>query len=289
MTSGKTGVSLLALALALALAGCVRDPAAAAPTAPPSRAPLPTLMPTATGAPAPPPAAQADIADTGWQPAAPGAELRRLTATVAGQEAPVTVVRLDPAQVRFSVGYRPDDPPPLAQWAAGSGALATINGGFFDEAGHTVALLVRGGQPVGESYQGRGGMFAVAADGAVSLRSLADQPYDPAEPLAEAIQGWPMLVRPGGEAAYTYEDGQRDRRSAIALDGEGRVLLLVAPTAAFTLAELSSWLAASDLGVASALNLDGGSSSGLLLLSATAPERIDAFAPLPIVLMALPR
>lgn len=284
----------IALVLLLLLTACAPGPEARGPTpAPPTSAPLPTLMPTPTGAPPAPPAQPAATppapADTGWLAAAPGAELRRLTVEVAGQAAPVSIVRLDPAQLRFRVGYSPDEPPALPAWAASSGALATINGGFFDEAGRTVALLVHDGQAVGESYQGRGGMFAVAPDGAVSLRALSDTPYDPGEPLAEALQGWPLLVRPGGEAAYTYEDGERDRRSAIGLDRAGRVLLIAAPSPAFTLAELSSWLAGADLDLDAALNLDGGSSTGLILLSATAPERIDAFAPLPIVLMALPR
>jgi exopolysaccharide biosynthesis protein len=249
-------------------------------------------MPTPTGPPPATPAPQAPAtppADSGWQAAAPGVELRRLRVEVGDQAAPVSVVRLDPAQVRLSVGYAPDAPAALSAWAAEAGAVAAINGGFFDEAGRTVALLVRGGQAVGDSYVGRGGMFAVTPEGGVWLRGLADAPYDPAEPVAEALQGWPMLVRPGGEAAYTYEDGARDRRSAIALDEAGRVLLIAAPTAAFTLRELSGWLAGSDLGVVAAVNLDGGSSTGLILRSEGAPERIDPFAPLPIVLLALPR
>jgi hypothetical protein len=81
----------------------------------------------------------------------------------------------------------------------------------------------------------------------------------------------------------------RDRRCALAIDRTGHVLLIAAPTAVFTLAELSAWLATSNLEITRAVNLDGGSSTGLMLLSATSPERIDAFAPLPIVLLALPR
>lgn len=275
-----------ALLIILVLAACAPGPTASGPApATSTPMPLPTLMPTPTGAPAPPLGPTLAAPDSGWLAAAPGAELRRLNLALAGQQAPITIVRLDPAYVRFSVGYSPDQPPPLAAWAADSGALAVINGGFFDEAGRTVALLVHNGEAVGASYEGRGGMFAVASDGTLSLRSLADTPYDPAEALAEALQGWPMLVRPGGGAAYSYEDGQRDRRSALGLDRSGRVLLIAAPTAAFTLAELSSWLAASDLELASAVNLDGGASTGLLLVSAAHPERIDAFTTLPIVLL----
>jgi uncharacterized protein YigE (DUF2233 family) len=252
--------------------------------------PLPTLMPTATGSPPTPQAEPAPPpADSGWLQAAPGVELRRLAVAVGEQAAPVSVARLDPAQVRLAVGYAPEAPQALAAWAGDAGALAAINGGFFDEAGRAVALIVHGGEASGDSYVGRGGMFAVTPDGEVWLRGLAEAPYDPAEPVAEALQGWPMLVRPGGEVAYTHEDGERSRRSALAIDTSGRPLLIAAPTAAFTLHELAVWLAASDLAIATAVNLDGGSSTGLIVRSEAAPERIDAFAPLPIVLLALPK
>lgn len=255
--------------------------------------PVATLMPTPTGPPVPTdaPSAPTDApADSGWVVAAPGAELRRMRVSLGGGvTAQVRVIRLDPAQIRFVVGYAPDEPRSLAAWSRDSGALALINGGFFDEQNRTVSLLVRGGEHFGDSYSGRGGMFAVAPDGRISLRGLADAPYDPAEPLAEAIQGWPLLVRPGGAVAYDFEDGERARRSALAIDRDGRVLLIASPGASFTLAELAAWLADSDLNIDAAVNLDGGSSTGLLLAGDKASERVEAFVPLPIVLIALPR
>jgi uncharacterized protein YigE (DUF2233 family) len=245
-------------------------------------------MPTPTG---PPPAAPSESpADSGWLDAAPGAELRRMRVDLgAGIAAQVRVVRLDPALIRFQVGYAPESPRSLAVWAGGSGALAVINGGFFDEQNRTVSLLVAGGQAVGESYAGRGGMFSVSPDGAVRLRGLADAPYDPTEPLAEALQGWPLLVQPGGAAAYSFADSERARRSALAIDRSGRVLLIACPSASFTLAGLATWLAGSDLEIDAAVNLDGGSSTGLLLAGAGASERVEPFVPLPIVLLALPK
>jgi uncharacterized protein YigE (DUF2233 family) len=280
---------LIALLLCL-LAGCGPAQSAEAPSI--ETGPPPTLMPTPTGSPPPsPPLLQptAPPADTGWLVAADGVELRRLQVSVNGQAEPVSVTRLDPALLRFEVGYAPDAPLPLSAWLRDSGALVAINGSFFDADGRSVALLVRDGQPFGESYSGRGGMFAVTPEGALWLRGLAAAPFTPGEPVAEGLQGWPMLVSAPGEAAYSFEDGARDRRSAIALDESGRVLLIVAPTAAFTLRELSVWLATADLGVATAMNLDGGSSTGLIVQSESAGERIDPFAPLPIVLLALRR
>lgn len=270
----------LLLGLSLTACGVQRDEPGS------TSQPLPTLMSTAS---AEPPTLTPRPQDSGWMVAAPGAELRRLRVNLNNQDVPVSVVRLDPAQVQFTVGYAPEVPPTLGEWAAQHDALAVINGGFFDADGRTVALLIRDGQPLGTSYVGRGAMFAVTPDGQVNLRVLADQPYDPNEAWQTAIQGWPTLVRPDGSAAYSYEDGERSRRSALALDQQGNVLLIAAPTSAFTLAEWSAWLAGADLEIAVAVNLDGGASTGMLLASQSAPERIDAFVPLPIVLIVTPR
>jgi len=67
------------------------------------------------------------------------------------------------------------------------------------------------------------------------------------------------------------------------------VLLIASPSSAFTLAGLAAWLAGSDLEIDVAVNLDGGSSTGLLLAGGSASDQVEAFVPLPIVLLALPR
>ncbi|MCS6882355.1 MAG: phosphodiester glycosidase family protein [Oscillochloridaceae bacterium] len=254
----------------------------------PTGASMPTLMPTPTGIAAPTAVVTAAPADTGWLFAAPGVETRRLRASVAGRETTISAVRLDPQQVRFRVGYAPEAPLPLASWAEHAGARVAINGGFFDADGRSVALLVHDGQLEGSSYVGQGGMFAVSPGGAVWLQSLAESPFDPDVALAQALQGWPMLIKPGLGASYHAEDYDRARRSALGLDHGGRVVLIVASAPVFTLSEFSAWLAASDLELESAVNLDGGASSGLIVRSDSAPERIEPFVPLPIVLLALP-
>ncbi|WP_129628690.1 phosphodiester glycosidase family protein [Candidatus Oscillochloris fontis] len=268
--------------LMLVLNGC---------SAPPSTPiPVTTLMPTATAAPAPPEAPSGIPSDSGWQSVQPGVEMRRLRLSLAGSN-PVLihVLRFDPAVVRFQVGYAPDAPKTIGRWIEEQDAIAAINGGFFDPENRTVALLIMAGQPVGTSYTGRGGMFAVDQANQVQVRGLAQQPYDPSEPLVEALQGWPLLVQPGGMAAYSYEDDERARRSAIALDRAGRVLFIAVPSTRFTLAEFSAWLAQSDLEIEAAINLDGGSSTGMMLRTRNLSDRIDAFVPLPIVLLVLPR
>jgi hypothetical protein len=99
-----------------------------------------------------------------------------------------------------------------------------------------------------------------------------------------------MLARPGGERlAFSETSGQRARRSVIAMDRSGNVLLLAFPGSDFLLDELAAWLLASDLDIDSALNLDGGSSTGLCVRTESHQERIDPFVPLPTVLQVRPR
>jgi uncharacterized protein YigE (DUF2233 family) len=277
----RLALCLLALLLAACEAG---DPAAQYSR--PTRN-IPTLFPTAATQPSAPPPGQGQPSDTGWMAGDEGVALRRLRVSGgAGRSAiPLIIVRLDPAKVRLRVAYDPNKPRLLRAWFDERRPLLAINGGFFDEAFRSTALVISDGAASGASYEGFGGMLGVAPDGSVMLRSLHDQPYDTREELVQAMQSFPMLVSAGGVPAAIEEDGQRARRTAVALDRDGRVLLIVSPTSSFTLRGLADWLSRSDLNLDRALNLDGGSSTGLFLKAGTLQEEIDSLGALPLVLL----
>lgn len=269
------------------------------PPAPPLPAPPPTVTgpPPVRGAalipddPSPPAPASTvrGPTDTGWIAAAAGIEYRALTTPFNGSLVPLNLMRFDPAQVLFQVGYAPHAPRWLADWCGQPGVLAAINGGFFDQAYQSTALVIQQGVVSGSSYEGQGGMFALDVGGVLSLRHLADQPYAPDEPLLEAMQGWPMLIK-GGAVAYTPPtDLERARRSAVAMDTAGRVLFIVAPTSDFTLSELAMWLHLSDLELDAAVNLDGGSSTGFCIRTDGVNTKADAYVPLPLMLLVTAR
>jgi hypothetical protein len=71
------------------------------------------------------------------------------------------------------------------------------------------------------------------------------------------------------------------------VDGDGRLLLILVSWGSFTLAELSSYLASADFNLVNALNLDGGTSTGLIL--ADPPESIPAFVAVPSVITVSPK
>lgn len=271
---------ILYLLALLFMAGCR---AGRPPVTPPPTSLLPaTPLPTPTLPPL----------DSGWQTLEPGLEQRTLNVVDEQRlwQESVTVLRLDPAYFRFDVHYRPGEPLQLEAWQMETGALLVVNGGFYTEGYFATGLVISGTSPLGNSYAGFGGMFAVTAAGP-EVRSLAARPYDPAEPLQAALQSFPLLVRPGGELGFPEEDGQQARRTVVAQDRAGRILFLVANRGTFTLHGLSRYLVESDLELDVALNLDGGPSSGLLLAGQGDEPRIHlpAFALLPVVIAAYPR
>jgi uncharacterized protein YigE (DUF2233 family) len=245
-----------------------------------SPAPELVLAPDLPATPAPAPTV---VPDTGWLLLRPGME-RRIINLMNGegrQQESVYILRLEPDYFRFDVAYRPGQPQFMQQWQAETGALVVLNAGYFTENYIHTGRIVAGGEASGGSYGDFAGMFAVTGAGP-QLRWLRQRPYDPAETLLAAVQSFPLLVRPGGVVGFPEEDGKLSRRTALAEDRQGRILFLVAPWGAFTLHQFSLFLVHSDLELEIALNLDGGSSSGLLLSDPA--EGVPALLPLPAVI-----
>lgn len=200
------------------------------------------------------------------------------------------VWRLDQNYFRIDVAFA-DTPKSLQTWQEETHAAMVVNGGYFSiENGRRLpdGLTILNGQAFGSSFEGYGGMLAIQ-QGHAQLRSLVQEPYNPAEPLQAALQSFPVLVQPGGKLGFgpEREDYARARRTVIGEDQNGRILFIVAPEGHFTLHELSAYLAGSDLGLDIAVNLDGGGSTGALV--ANPSEVIPSKVLLPFVILVYAR
>jgi uncharacterized protein YigE (DUF2233 family) len=296
----RPDVALAALALmslACSIQVSLRDapPPTDPPPPPPTDAPAtPTPIPSPTSSP-PTPSPTPDLA---WHEVAPGVERRDMLVQLPRfpSEVWVRLVRLDPNRVTLRVHYTPDNPRQIDKWADDTDALVVVNGGFYHGDFRAAALLVSDGQLFGEpiTYRddliGVGGVFAVTG-GAAEIRSLGRGSADLGglEDAEQAIESYPMLLSPGGVPAYPQETDERARRTAIGVDGRGRVVIAVCSAPTFSLYELSGWLPTTDLGLDAALNLDGGPSSGLAVRAGGEDLLIEAEALLPSVLAAYPR
>lgn len=229
--------------------------------------------------------AQPDVDDTAWSMLGDSLEFRRVRLKVGEQSGDFAILRLDPRAFRIRVAYDSAHPGRISQWAGAVKPVALINGGYFDAQGKATALVIFDGIPQGASYEGFGGMVVVNSQGEFELRSLRQQPYDPDEPLQQAMQSSPMLIQPGGTLSELDTDEDRSRRTVIARDTNGRILLIACDWAAFTLKELATLLKGSDLELDAALNLDGGRSTGMFVNTPTMQFTMDSFEPVPLVLI----
>lgn len=271
------------LALMLAALAC------RAPTA----TPTPTPSPTHTPAPIPTWPPTPEPVDTGWRTAEPGLEIRRVPVATGDVIEYPLLIRLAPSQFQFRVLYTPGTARRVSDWAESvvPSTLLVVNAGYFTAEHEATGLLVSDGEAYGVPYGDFAGMFAVLPGGRVEVRWLGTQPYDPHEMVLQGVQSFPMLVRPGGTLGFPADadDGRPARRTVVAQDREGNILFIVAPRGYLTLHELARWLTESDLALDVALNLDGGTSTGLYILTEESPPemdaQIDSLVPIPSVIV----
>ncbi len=257
-----------------------------APSAQPAVSPSPATRPAPPAVVTNTPAATATppTYDGRWRALTPAIELLLLRGHSNGFDELLIAARVDWRRATLRVLYDPQTPRAVRDWQRATGAALVINGGFFDEANRATGLLIADGRAFGRSYRGFGGMFALR-DGKPSVQWLRTHPYrfDPA--IQQAVQSFPMLVVDGRRVTGIGDDGQRHRRSFVALDRDGYVLLGVTQMLQWTLTDLADFLAASpELRVAHALNLDGGGSSGLWLDEALGGLSMNSFEPVPAVI-----
>lgn len=244
---------------------------------------IPTTVPVPL-----PGATQVTPTVSGWEILAPG--LERRTYFPRGENFPVQilVLRVDPTLYTFRAHYQAGNPLGVREWMrALPGASALVNANFFDISDQILGLLVSDSVVYGQSFYGRGGMFQVQ-NGQARVRSLIIEPYA-GEVLEQAVQAFPMLVIDGVQAYTDTRADRPSRRTIVAQDRSGRILLMVTPTfAGLTLFDLSAYLPATDMDILTALNLDGGGST--MMASRTQPEvLVGSFDPVPAVLAVYPR
>jgi len=178
----------------------------------------------------------------------------------------VEVVRFQSADAGFQVvdqGADGDRSLDAVMFAAG--ALAGINGGYFHPDRRPLGLVVSNGVAVHAEERARllSGVLLVYANGSIRLQRV-DEPRQKMA-VREALQAGPFLVDAGQPVAGL--DSQRAaRRSVVATYGAGTWAILTLDQA--TLADAAALLATPGvLGdgkkIVRALNLDGGSSTGL--------------------------
>ena len=224
--------------------------------------------PAATGPAAPAPA---------WRALAPGVEHLQLV------EGDAEAFRFDLERFRIGV-LVPGAARPLtaAAFRAESGAMLAVNGGFFDTDWRPLGLRVASGRVLkGLRPRVDWGVLLVRDRRATVVHS---RDYVPDAGVTEAIQVGPRLLV-GGRP--TQLKPQVARRTAVAVDREGRSLAVVVTRTRVSAAVLAEALAR--LGFDSALMLDGGPSTQLSAAVGPLSVEIPGGYPVPDALVVRPR
>ncbi len=205
----------------------------------------------------------------------------------------IFAVRFHPDDVVFKVlHFSPEEMPAnsIGAVAERAGAVAVINGNFFDTAMKPLGLCVSDGKeitPLATSSEYEG-IFAVT-DKSVELigsRSPSEKNQAKKSAWREAVQTRQRLVV-GGKPQVQFADVRVTRRSAVAIDGKGRILLVATDTffSGICLPDLAKVLGMPEseggFGVKSALNLDGGTSTQLLVRTKDENLMVRGFVSVP--------
>lgn len=152
-----------------------------------------------------------------------------------------------------------------------NGCLAGVNGNYFRSGRASVGLVISDGRTLHPLERAKllSGVLT-ASPSRFSLLRFAE--FAPDAPVAQALQAGPFLVD-RGEAVHGLEAARAAARTVVLADGKGAGALLVCKSV--TLAEMAAILSTpgiiSEMRVSRALNLDGGSSSGLWVDAAPHP------------------
>jgi exopolysaccharide biosynthesis protein len=169
-------------------------------------------------------------------------------------------IDLDVAELRLVPAGGPSSRRTVAQIVAPYQAVVAINASFFDKDGRAMGLAVDEGRSIGSGKRPSWG--ALVVEGRKARITVGAEISDHLAPRL-IIQGIPRLVVDGKVPALKQQLAERSAACA-----EGSVVTLVVSTKAETTA-FARFLADSSekggLGCGNALNLDGGSSTQLVV------------------------
>ena len=158
----------------------------------------------------------------------------------------------------------------VSKQASAHDCTYATNGGPFKSliSGGCIGAVIVDGVTVASDYTAAGDMFGLTAAGDWVLGTVSNASQAAQLGLTQLVTGFGWLVY-DGQAVVTTAGGEQAPRTAVGVDGQGRLVLLEVDGCekcktgkGFTLKQLADFLASGAAGdVRHAINLDGGGSS----------------------------
>jgi hypothetical protein len=218
-----------------------------------------------------------------WIELQPGVEFKQLNVGVGASSELLDIVKVDQTQADLQVAVDESNPQTVSAWADMLGATVVVNGSYFDEQYQLVTRTVVDGEASGVLLSGATGLAQQAqADAAWSIVPWAGE----AVTGEQALQSYPLLLT--ASAPLTTSSTATAQRSVLAESADGTLYIIIAEYGTLSLSGLAANLATElDLELVDALNLDGGTSTGLVVASSQVTYVDDSLV-VPSVLYILP-
>lgn len=217
-----------------------------------------------------------------WTTVQPGVDLKQVLVEEGANVELFDIVRLDQAQATLTVAVDEANPKTVSGWASNLGASVVINGSYFDEHYQVLTRTVTSNETEGKLLSGATGVLQQFVDQTWSIDAWSGDSIVG----RQAIQSYPMLLDHG----ELFSGGSTDtaQRTVIAQGVDGKLYFIIAEYGVLSLDQLAQILVNDlDIAIQSALNLDGGTSTGLSIQS-SAVNYLDDSLMVPSVLYILP-
>ena len=223
-----------------------------------------------------------------WQSVFPGMDVRRVERVSSGQELRLHLIRVDTGKFEFRA-LRPSSGKvdSVLNLVQSSGALAGINGSFFFENLDPMGLLISQGVKSHSLRRVDWGVFSLSKKGEAELVHTRD--WTGENGVSFAIQTGPRLVVDG--KPLTFRDSFA-RRSALCIVSP-RTVVIVGTSNSVRMRDLAVVMSqpesAGGLGCVQALNLDGGSSTHMVMPKRSEVMGVHGFDRVPVGIGVFPR
>ena len=214
-----------------------------------------------------------------WAMVAPGVQQLSVSLTTP-QSGHIVLFAFDPKQFDFRFAYSTSSKTVVEWHRAFPEALAVFNGSYFHEDQTPSGDLISGGKDLSpRSFDlDKSAMIELAPQ--FRIIDTLNQPFD-ANVSREAAQSFPVLVR-RGQSAVLEDSGKIARRTFVGVRNDGWAILGTLADGELSLFQLAQTLSRSEFLIQTALNLDGGPSTGFSFTAGDREQVSNSFVPVPI-------
>ncbi|MBU1954215.1 phosphodiester glycosidase family protein [Patescibacteria group bacterium] len=217
---------------------------------------------------------------TQWEEIRPGLSFAEINAD--GKL--LQLAKIDPTKFRFSIyqNENKDTAKTIKEIHNEQNSLLTFNGQFFTEDFKPTGLLISNSEEKNRYVRAEllNGIFAIDRTGKARLLSSTPDSAEPA--LDFAIQSGPVLLDKNGDPQIESDTQIAAGRTAVGLDKDGNIIVIILKQSILNFDNSISLYYFShllkddpflhSLGLNSVLNLDGGTSTGLMIGNKYYPE-----------------